>query len=65
MNLEKLKEEIRKEEGTKFDVYKDHNHEYTKAEIDEIKLLLLALNERKKIILKQLFQLIQLDRQKN
>jgi len=24
MNLEKLKEEIRKEEGTKFEVYKDH-----------------------------------------
>ena len=31
-----------------FEVYKDHNHEYTKQEIDEIKLLLVALNERKK-----------------
>lgn len=37
-----------------FEVYKEHNHEYTKAEIDEIKLLLLALNERKKIIEEEL-----------
>lgn len=33
-----------------FEVYKEHNHEYTKQEIDEIKLLLVALNERKKRI---------------
>lgn len=37
-----------------FEVYKDHNHEYSKEEIDEIKLLMKGLNQRRSEIEKDI-----------
>lgn len=37
-----------------FEVYKDHNHEYSKEEIDEIKLLMKGLNQRRSEIEKEI-----------
>lgn len=37
-----------------FEVYKDHNHEYSKEEIDEIRLLMDGLNQRRSEIEKEI-----------